>query len=116
MTDEAFVGWFDSRSGQQISSDPSQRLHVRTNGTLKYLEISKVNKTDRGTYECRGKTNKAEVMLFVECRYQGTKGTRVNSFQSLARGEGDEALLNTRQLFLSFWKKKMGGAFRTENF
>ncbi|XP_020602340.1 uncharacterized protein LOC110041407 isoform X2 [Orbicella faveolata] len=68
VTDEAFTGWFDS-SGRKITSDSSQRIHVRADGSLKYLEISKVNRTDRGTYECRGKTKKAQVMLLVECMY-----------------------------------------------
>ena len=68
VTDEAFTGWFDS-SGRKINSDSSQRIHVREDGSLKYLEISKVNRTDRGTYECRGKTNTARVLLLVECMY-----------------------------------------------
>ena len=75
VTDEAFIGWFDTRNGQQISNDPSQRLHVRTNGSEKYLEISKVNRADRGTYECRGKKNKAQLTLFVECRYHGRENS-----------------------------------------
>ena len=68
VTDEAFTGWFDF-NGQKITSDSSQRIHVRADGSLKYLEISKVNRTDRGTYECRGETNKDQVMLLVECMY-----------------------------------------------
>ena len=68
VTDEAFTGWFDS-SGRKITSDSSKRIHVRADGSLKYLEISKVNSTDRGNYECRGKTNKEQVLLFVECMY-----------------------------------------------
>ena len=68
VTDEEFSGWFDS-SGRKITSDSSQRIHVREDGSLKYLEISTVNRTDRGTYECRGKTNKDQVMLLVECMY-----------------------------------------------
>ncbi|KAL9965512.1 hypothetical protein ACROYT_G029319 [Oculina patagonica] len=89
VTDEVFVGWFDSRSGQQISSDPSQRLHVRTNGTQKYLEITKVIKTDRGKYECRGKTNKAEVMLFVEYSpvLISERSTQKTIFSSIDSGE-----------------------------
>ena len=68
VTDEAFIGWFDT-SGRKVTSDSLQRIHVREDGSLKYLEISKVNKTDRGTYECRGKTSKARVMLLVQCTY-----------------------------------------------
>ena len=80
VTDEAFTGWFDS-SGRKITSDSSQRIHVREDGSLNYLEISKVNRTDRGTYECRGKTNKEPVLLLVECMYhkrerKGTKSMR----------------------------------------
>lgn len=82
VTDEEFIGWFDP-SGQQISSNPLQRLHVRTNGSAKYLEISKINRSDRGTYECRGKTNKAGMMLLVECRYKEREEARGISFHSL---------------------------------
>ena len=68
VTDEVFTGWFDS-SGRKITTDSSHRIHVRTDGSLKYLEISDVNRTDSGTYECRGDTNKDQVMLLVECMY-----------------------------------------------
>ena len=68
VTDEEFTGWFDS-SGREITSDSSQRIHVREDGNLKYLEIIEVKRTDRGTYECRGKPNKDQVMLLVECKY-----------------------------------------------
>lgn len=68
VTNEAFIGWFDS-SNRKITTDSSHRIHVRTDGSLNYLEITKVNRTDRGTYECRGITEKAEVTLLVECMY-----------------------------------------------
>ena len=68
VTGEAFKGWFDS-NGQKISNDPSQRLHVKNDGNVHYLEINRVNKTDDGQYECRGETHKAHVRLHVECKY-----------------------------------------------
>ena len=78
VTHEEFTGWFDS-SGRKITSDSSQRIHVREDGSLKYLEISTVNRTDRGTYECRGKTNKDQVMLLVECMYH-KRGRKLPKF------------------------------------
>ena len=91
VTGEEFTGWFDTSNGQQISSDPSKRLHVRTNGSVSYLEINKVIKTDRGTYECRGQTNKAQVMLLVECKYRGREGMGIASVLFLdRRGPGRE--------------------------
>lgn len=70
VTGEAFNGWFDSKR-QKISNNPSQRLHVKNEGSLQYLEILRVNKTDQGSYECRGETTKATVVLYVECKYIG---------------------------------------------
>lgn len=64
-TDEALTGWF-TFSGKKITNDPSARVHVRSSGSLKYLEIPKVNKADRGTYECRGTRNKTQIRLNVE--------------------------------------------------
>lgn len=67
VTGEAIIGWFTS-GGQEITSNPSERVHVRTDGHLKYLEIRNVNKADRGMYECRGSNNNTRVMLYVECK------------------------------------------------
>jgi len=75
VTGEAFKGWFDSK-GQKISNSPSRRLHVKNDGSLHYLEIKRVNRTDEGQYECRGETTKARVMLHVECKYPGRRGSR----------------------------------------
>ncbi|PFX24081.1 neural cell adhesion molecule 2-like [Stylophora pistillata] len=62
---EALTGWFTS-SGQKITNDPSVRVYVISNGSLKYLVIPSVNKADRGTYECRGTKNKTQIRLDVE--------------------------------------------------
>ena len=68
LRDEAFQGWF--MNGERIPDDPSQRRHVKSDGNLWYsLNIRRVNRTDDGPYECRGETNKAQVMLYVECKY-----------------------------------------------
>ena len=67
ITGEAFKGWFDSKD-QPISNKPSQRLHVKSEGSLQFLEINRVSKTDYGRYECRGEKNKTQVMLYVECK------------------------------------------------
>ena len=75
VTGEAFKSWFDSK-GQKISNSPSRRLHVKNDGNLYYLEIKRFNRTDEGQYECRGETTKARVMLPVECKYPGRRGSR----------------------------------------
>ena len=69
MTGEEVTGWFDS-NGQEISDSPSNRLHVKTEGIVKFLEINGLNKSDRGQYECRGTQRRVRVMLYVECKYQ----------------------------------------------
>ena len=68
ITREAFIGWFDD-DGRKISNSPSERRHVRSDGNQKLLEITNINRTDQGKYECRGELNNAQVMLYVECRY-----------------------------------------------
>ena len=68
LKDEAFQGWF--MNGEKIPDDPSRRRHVKSDGNLWYsLNIRRVNRTDDGPYECRGESNKAQVMLYVECKY-----------------------------------------------
>lgn len=57
VIDEVFIGWF-MFSGKKIINDLLVRVYVRLSGSLKYLEIFKVNKVDWGIYECRGIRNK----------------------------------------------------------
>lgn len=65
LTAETVTGWFDS-NGQKINGNPSQRLHVTTQGDVQFLEIDKLNRSDGGQYECRGAQSRVRVMLYVE--------------------------------------------------
>ena len=68
VINERFVGWFGNK-GRPISTLPSKRLHVSTQGSTRYLVITKVNRTDKGTYQCKGNSQTKEVNVDVECKY-----------------------------------------------
>lgn len=65
VTNESFIGWFDTK-GQPISTLPSKRLHVSTQGSTRYLVITRANRTDKGTYQCRGSSQEKDVDINVE--------------------------------------------------
>lgn len=87
VTGQGITRWFDSK-GNRINNNPSDRLHVKTLGGALLLEISKLNKSDVGRYECRGDQTRLRAMLYVECKYHDTinfKAIRTNSLPIGAR-------------------------------
>lgn len=71
VTGQGVTSWFDPK-GNRINNNLSDRLHVKTHGGVLLLEISKLNKSDVGRYECRGDQTRIRAMLYVECKYYDT--------------------------------------------